>query len=249
MASTASLSPCTTLNTPSGRPASASSSARRMLGEGSCSDGLRMKALPHASATGAIHSGTMTGKLNGVMPATTPSGIRMLCESTPVDTCGVFSPLSRWPRPQANSTTSSPRVTSPRRVVEHLAVLARDQRGQLVLVGGDELAEAEHHLGALGERGGAPLLGGLRRRLDRAVDVVGRGERDAGDDLAGGRVGHLAVTLGGALVAPSADPVVQQGLARGRAHGASWHASACSKSVVPSPFCGRHRGRTSTSAG
>ena len=114
MASTASLSPWTTLNTPSGSPASASSSARRMPGEGSCSDGLRMKALPHASATGAIHSGTMTGKLNGVMPATTPSGIRMLCESTPVDTCGVFSPLSRCPRPQANSTTSSPRVTSPR---------------------------------------------------------------------------------------------------------------------------------------
>ena len=114
IASTATRSPCTTLNTPSGSPASASSSARRMPGEGSCSDGLRMKALPHASATGAIHSGTMIGKLNGVMPATTPSGIRMLCESTPPDTCGVFSPLSRWPRPQANSITSSPRVTSPR---------------------------------------------------------------------------------------------------------------------------------------
>ena len=28
-------------------------------------------------ATGAIHMGTMTGKLNGVMPATTPSGWRM----------------------------------------------------------------------------------------------------------------------------------------------------------------------------
>lgn len=37
-------------------------------------DGLRMKQLPQASATGNIHSGTMAGKLNGVMPATTPSG-------------------------------------------------------------------------------------------------------------------------------------------------------------------------------
>ena len=35
-----------------------------------------MNALPHAIATGAIHSGTITGKLNGVMPATTPSGWR-----------------------------------------------------------------------------------------------------------------------------------------------------------------------------
>ena len=36
-----------------------------------------MNALPHASATGTIHSGTITGKLNGVMPATTPSGWRI----------------------------------------------------------------------------------------------------------------------------------------------------------------------------
>ena len=85
-----------------------------MLGDGSCSDGLRMNALPQASATGAIHSGTMIGKLNGVMPATTPSGMRIECESTPPETCGVFSPLSRCPSPQANSITSRPRVTSPR---------------------------------------------------------------------------------------------------------------------------------------
>ena len=31
------------------------------------------KQLPQASATGIIHSGTMAGKLNGVMPATTPA--------------------------------------------------------------------------------------------------------------------------------------------------------------------------------
>jgi hypothetical protein len=36
-----------------------------------------MKALPHAIALAHIHSGTITGKLNGVMPATTPSGCRM----------------------------------------------------------------------------------------------------------------------------------------------------------------------------
>ena len=108
-----------------------------------------MNALPHASATGAIHSGTMTGKLNGVMPATTPSGSRSECESTPPETCGVFSPLSSWPSPQANSTTSRPRVTSPRASDEHLAVLARDQRGELVAVGVDQLAEGEHHLRAL----------------------------------------------------------------------------------------------------
>ena len=45
--------------------------------DGSRSLGLRMKALPQAIATGNIHMGTMAGKLNGVMPATTPSGWRI----------------------------------------------------------------------------------------------------------------------------------------------------------------------------
>ena len=45
--------------------------------DGVRSDGLRMKALPHASAGANFHIGIMAGKLNGVMPATTPSGWRI----------------------------------------------------------------------------------------------------------------------------------------------------------------------------
>ena len=45
--------------------------------DGSFSEGLRMKVLPQAMATPNIHIGIMAGKLNGVMPATTPSGLRM----------------------------------------------------------------------------------------------------------------------------------------------------------------------------
>ena len=41
--------------------------------------------LPQAIATGNIHIGTMHGKLNGVMPATTPSGWRIVQLSMPVD--------------------------------------------------------------------------------------------------------------------------------------------------------------------
>ena len=70
MASTASLSPCTTLSTPSGKPASLNSSQTSIGADGSRSDGFRMKVLPQAIATGYIHIGTMAGKLNGVMPAT-----------------------------------------------------------------------------------------------------------------------------------------------------------------------------------
>ena len=68
MASTASLSPCTTLRTPAGRPASRNSSARRSGTPGSRSLGFRMKALPAAMAGAHFHSGIMAGKLNGVMP-------------------------------------------------------------------------------------------------------------------------------------------------------------------------------------
>ena len=76
-ASTASLSPWTTVNTPSGRPASCHSSARNSAADGSFSLGLSTNALPQAIALAHIHSGTIAGKLNGVMPATTPSGWRI----------------------------------------------------------------------------------------------------------------------------------------------------------------------------
>ena len=42
--------------------------------DGSFSDGFRMNVLPQAIAFANIHIGTIAGKLNGVMPATTPSG-------------------------------------------------------------------------------------------------------------------------------------------------------------------------------
>src|SRR6266487_1445758 len=85
-ASTATLSPCTTLNTPSGRPASCHSCATRIDADGSRSLGLSTNVLPQAIATGCIQHGTITGKLNGVIPATTPNGCRNEYESTPVDT-------------------------------------------------------------------------------------------------------------------------------------------------------------------
>ena len=43
---------------------------------GSRSEGFSTNVLPQAIATGYIHSGTIAGKLNGVMPAHTPTGCR-----------------------------------------------------------------------------------------------------------------------------------------------------------------------------
>ena len=47
-----------------------------MDAEGSRSEGFSTKVFPQATATGYIHIGTIAGKLNGVMPAQTPSGWR-----------------------------------------------------------------------------------------------------------------------------------------------------------------------------
>ena len=88
-----------------------------------------MKQLPQARATGNIHIGTMAGKLNGVIPATTPKGCRRLWLSTRVPTFSVTSPLSSCGAAVANSTTSMPRVDLAQRVGIDLAVLGGDRLG------------------------------------------------------------------------------------------------------------------------
>ena len=90
-----------------GRPASIMSSARRSGTEGSRSDGFRMNALPQAMA-GANFIGIIAGKLNGVIPATTPSGWRMEYMSMPGPAPSVYSP-EEMRMPVANSQTSRPR--------------------------------------------------------------------------------------------------------------------------------------------
>src|SRR5215208_786944 len=85
-ASTATLSPCTTLNTPAGSPASAQSSANQLADDGSFSLGFRITALPAAIAIGKNQHGTIAGKLNGLTIATTPSGWRIDVTSTRADT-------------------------------------------------------------------------------------------------------------------------------------------------------------------
>ena len=100
------MSPCNTLNTPSGSPASCHSLASQTAVDGSFSLGLRTTQLPAAMAIGKNHIGTMAGKLNGEMIPTTPSGCRSEDTSTLVEAFSVIEPLSRCANPQANSTTS-----------------------------------------------------------------------------------------------------------------------------------------------
>ncbi len=72
-----------------------------------------MKVLPQAMASGYIHSGTIAGKLNGVIPATTPIGWKSLQASMFGPTLRLYSPLRISGAAQAYSTFSMPRLSSP----------------------------------------------------------------------------------------------------------------------------------------
>ena len=78
MASTASLSPLTTLRMPGGRPGLDEQLGQPQRHAGIALGGLQDEGVAAGDAPGAhFHSGIMAGKLNGVMPATTPSGWRI----------------------------------------------------------------------------------------------------------------------------------------------------------------------------
>eukprot|EP00760_Papus_ankaliazontas_P005651 PhM_4_TR12695/c0_g1_i1/m.105198 len=113
MKSTVGTPPCTTLRTPLGTPACSASLTSSMTVCGTFSEGFSTIVLPHASAMGNIHSGIMAGKLKGQMPAVTPRGCLNEYRSMWWDTLSSVSPCISEPMPQACSTTSSPRKTSP----------------------------------------------------------------------------------------------------------------------------------------
>src|SRR6516162_9203578 len=190
MASTASLSPLTTLNTPGGSPASVNNSAMRSPGEGSRSDGFSTKVLPQASATGNIHIGTIVGKLNGVIPAQTPSGWRTDQLSIPRPTCSVNSPLSRCGMPGEFDDLGAARDLT-RGVAQHLAVLLTDQPGERTGFAIEKLAELEQDARAGQRRGRRPSRKGSRCGAHRHVDLTGSGKGDAAGSFAGRRVANV----------------------------------------------------------
>ena len=72
-----------------------------------------MNVLPQAIAYGKNQSGIMPGKLNGVIAATTPSGWRSMISSMPRAISSLLCPCIMSGIPQATSTFSMPRASSP----------------------------------------------------------------------------------------------------------------------------------------
>ena len=179
--------------------------------DGSRSDGFRMKQLPQASATGNIHIGTMQGKLNGVMPATTPSGWRSEWLSTLVPTFSVTSPFSRCGMPTANSTTSSPRVTSPSASSWVLPCSAEISSAILSAFSMQQELELVEDARPAQRRGLRPGRPGRLGDGDDLADLVGRGERHPLLGDAGRRVEHIGKAAGLAGNARARDVVAEIG--------------------------------------
>ena len=166
--------------------------------------------LPQASAIGNIHIGTMAGKLNGVMPAQTPIGWRIDQLSTLVPTFSLNSPFSICGMPQANSTTSRPRMTEPLASVRILPCSERDQLRQLVEIGLGELLELEEDARALSAAGWPTSRARAALAAATAFTKLGRaGERHLRRFLAGRRVEDVAEAAALALDRLAVDEMMQ----------------------------------------
>ena len=96
-------------------------------------------------------------------------------------------------------------------VGEDLAVLAVDERGDLVEAALEDLAEAEEDAGAAQRRLGGPLGEGGGSGGDGGIDLGHTGEGDAGLHAAGGGVEDVREAAGGAGDASAGDPVADVG--------------------------------------
>ena len=106
--------------------------ARNSEADGSFSLGLSTNALPQAMALAHIHSGTIAGKLNGVMPATTPE---RLPDRVDVDAGrGLLGEAALEQLRHAGGELDVLQAAGDLAdgVGEHLAVLGGDDRGELV---------------------------------------------------------------------------------------------------------------------
>ena len=157
------------------------------------SEGFSTNVLPQASATGNIHSGTIAGKLNGVMPAHTPTGCRS--EIAVHVGADVFAELALEQVRDAGGELDH--LDAARDLAlgvgQRLAVFLRDDLREILALRVHEIAEAHEDARAAQRRIRAPECqrGGGGR--DGRVHVGGIAERHVADHLARGRIGDLAV--------------------------------------------------------
>ena len=180
-------SPGTTLNTPSGIPASTASSAIRMAVSGDFSEGLSTNELPAAS-TGPIFQAAMSsGKFHGTIAPTTPIGSRVINASVSrsrrrhlvIDLVDGFGIPTDAVRAAGNVDAQT--------VADGLAHVERLEQRQLLAMFADEIGEtlATPSCACAGARfAQLPLRKAARAAANGAIDVLGVTRRDACKQLA-----------------------------------------------------------------
>ena len=118
--------------------------------------GLRMTALPLASAGPTYSTGMFIGKFQGVIATTTPRGWRKVITRLWGSSTGIVSPVSRRASPAASRNPLAADAISPERLGQGLAVLEDEVVGHRLAAGIDDVGDALE-LGRAFE-GGAPAV-------------------------------------------------------------------------------------------
>ena len=147
---------------------------------GTSSAGLKMHAFPQSSAGNIFQVGIAIGKLNGVMMPATPIGRRKLIAH-------LFAHLARHgvaeqPAPLGRGVVRrvDPFLHVAARLGERLAHLAGHEVGDLLLSLDQQVADAAQHVAARRRRRARQSSKPRLRRLDGALDVAPRSERESG---------------------------------------------------------------------
>ena len=174
-------SPCTTLSTPGGRPASCASRAKAHALSGVSSAGLSTAAFPQRSAGKTFHATLAIGVFAAMMRPVTPTGWRTVSRGLVGDRAGGGATVE----PATFAGDEHPHLDrgaglAPG-ILERLAGLLRDQAGQLLLSvphqerDGPQVIPPAHH----GARRPARL--GAARGGHRRPHVLGPRARHFGD--------------------------------------------------------------------
>ena len=171
-------SPCTTLSTPAGTPASSANSARNDADAGVCSDGFRTAALPQKIAGSAFQATLGSGVLKLVINAATPSGCRIVSTVR----CGMLAvvvrPYERRPSPATNSPISTAASVSPSASARDFPGLLDHELGGFLTALPEEQRKLADDVSAVDRSPFRPRDLGCARGRDGILDVIRAGPCD-----------------------------------------------------------------------
>ena len=141
---------------------------------GVCGDGFKMKVLPQLIAVGRNQSGTINGKLKGVIAAKTPAGCRTVVSSMPelISSKPVAAHQNRHTHGEVDTFDTTAHFSA--RFVHRLAILAHDNLRNLFEVVFNHHLEVVHVLRAHQHGRAAPLYKGGFGCARCRIDILAR---------------------------------------------------------------------------